>query len=81
MTTRYTLTLIAFVALYLTASLAPMLSVIGLNYLIEPSRCWTAGLSMGQEIAFWLFHVAWACACLIYSGRATVMRYGKAVTA
>ena len=81
MTTRFKLLLAAFVALYLTTSLAPMLSLIGLNYLIEPSRCWTAGLSMGQEVAFWLFHVAWAWACLIYSGRATITRINKAVTA
>tara|TARA_R100000458_G_C8155607_1_gene161672 strand:- start:398 stop:643 length:246 start_codon:yes stop_codon:yes gene_type:complete len=81
MTTRYKLLLAAFVGLYLTASLAPMLSIIGLNYLIAPDHNWSVGLSRSEEITFMLAHIAWAAVCLVYSGRATVMRYGKAVTA
>lgn len=81
MSTRYKLLLSAFVALYLTTSLAPMLSLIGLNYLIEPDHCWSVGWSRGEEVTFMLAHIAWAAVCLVHSGRATVMRYGKAVTA
>jgi hypothetical protein len=55
---------LSFVATYLACGMAPASLLVAANYLVEPTRCWLAGLSEGQDLALLTAQVIWFAASL-----------------
>tara|TARA_R110000737_G_scaffold237197_1_gene249545 strand:+ start:441 stop:689 length:249 start_codon:yes stop_codon:yes gene_type:complete len=61
---RSTILILSFVALYLACGMTPATLLIAANYLSEPTRCWLAGLSDGQDLALYTAQAIWCAASL-----------------
>ncbi len=61
---RSTILILSFVALYLACGMAPASLLVAANYLAEPTRCWLAGLSEGQDLALYTAQAIWFAASL-----------------
>ena len=61
---RSTIINLSFVALYVACGMAPASLLIAANYLSEPTRCWLAGLSEGQDLALFTAQAIWCAASL-----------------
>ncbi len=68
---RSTIITLSFVALYFASGMAPVSLLIAANYLAEPTRCWLAGLSEGQDLALLTAQAIWCAASLGIALRVT----------
>ena len=71
---------LSFLATYLACGMAPVSLLVAANYLAEPTRCWLAGLSEGQDLALLTAQAIWCAASLSIALKVTGINRAEKAT-